>query len=363
MASDFNSLGRMVLDAIQEGVVPGLVVAVGQGSRVLLARAFGNRQVEPAVAPATVETVYDLASLTKALVTSVLAMQGVEQAILDLDSSAGRYLPALHDRPEVTLRRLLAHASGFPAHRKLYERVLTQELGPASRAAVADLAAAESFVYTPGSKSVYSDLGFILLGRILELAMQGRLDVLAEKSIFRPLGLKAIAFVDRANRDAVLQSAFPGQNVAATERCPVRQRLVVGEVHDLNAYAMGGVAGHAGLFGSIGDIVQLTAALCAAYRGTDAAGGRALVDRDVIRLFWQPAGVPGSTWRLGWDGPSAEGSMAGSLLSRRSVGHLSFTGCSIWLDPEQETYVIVLCNRIHPTVRADARFRAFRLAL
>jgi len=134
---------------------------------------------------------------------------------------------------------------------------------------------------------------------------------------------------------------------------------LIGEVHDLNAHAMGGIAGHAGLFGSVGDLLKLVLALCDSYHG----GASALVSPEVLRSFWRPAGIPGSTWRLGWDGPAEHGSLAGSLISRRAVGHLSFTGCSLWIDPEQATSVIVLCNRIHPEVRDDPRFRALRPAL
>jgi serine-type D-Ala-D-Ala carboxypeptidase len=135
--------------------------------------------------------------------------------------------------------------------------------------------------------------------------------------------------------------------------------MVEGEVHDLNAHAMGGIAGHAGLFGSIGDLLELALALCQAYHGRG-KGGASLVDAEVWREFWSPAGIPGGTWRLGWDGPAPTGSLAGSLLSRRAVGHLSFTGCSLWIDPEQETCVAVLCNRIHPEAKDDPRFRALR---
>jgi CubicO group peptidase (beta-lactamase class C family) len=143
----------------------------------------------------------------------------------------------------------------------------------------------------------------------------------------------------------------------------VRGRLLCGEVHDLNAFAMGGVAGHAGLFANAADLLALASALCAAWRDAGPAGGAPLVPAEVLRLFWQPAGIPGSTWRLGWDGPAASGSLAGDRLSRQAVGHLGFTGCSLWIDPERETCIVVLTNFVHPTVRKDPRFRALRPAL
>ena len=148
--------------------------------------------------------------------------------------------------------------------------------------------------------------------------------------------------------------------MAATERCPVRGRVVSGEVHDLNAFAMDGVAGHAGLFSTAADLAAVGEALLAAWRGD---AGPALVERDVIREFWRPAGVPGSTWRLGWDGPADARSQAGARLSRAAVGHLGFTGCSLWIDPARALIIVLMTNRVHPEVRDDPRFRAFRPAV
>jgi CubicO group peptidase (beta-lactamase class C family) len=362
MAPDFNSLRGFASEAINDRVIPGLVVAVGQAGQARLVEAFGQRQLDPVPAPATVDTVYDLASLTKAVVTSLLVMKGVEEGCLHLDRPLGDHLGMLKDRPEVTLRRVLAHAGGFPAHRKFYENTLTKvEPSQANRELIVEKAASEPLAYQPGSKSIYSDLGFILLGALVEQTMSARLDALAERLISRPLQLSSLGFVDLLARAPAAR--FRGHDIAPTERCPVRGRLVLGEVHDLNAFAMGGVAGHAGLFGNIQDLLQLAFVLCAAYHGRGTGGGAPFVHPEVLREFWQPAGIPGSTWRLGWDGPSAAGSLAGELISRRAVGHLSFTGCSLWIDPEQETCVIVLSNRIHPKVRDDPRFRALRPAL
>ena len=232
---------------------------------------------------------------------------------------------------------------------------------PEHRRAVIELAAREPLDYEPGSRSRYSDLGFILLGALVEKCLGERLDVLASRWWWQPLGLRHLGFVDLLGGPSFIDAA--GLAVAPTERCPVRGRVVRGEVHDLNAYVMGGIAGHAGLFGSVGDVLELGFALAAAYHGRGVAGGAPLVPPEVLREFWRPAGIPGSTWRLGWDGPAAQGSLAGSLISRRAVGHLSFTGCSLWIDPEAEACVVVLANRVHPEARDDPRFRALRPAL
>jgi CubicO group peptidase (beta-lactamase class C family) len=167
MAPEFNSLRRLALGAINDRVIPGLVVAVGHKTQVRLLEAFGQRQTEPEPAPATVDTVYDLASLTKAVVTSLLVMKGVADGLLHLDRPLGDYLGMLQVRPEVTLRRVLAHAGGFPAHRKFYEHALA-EPSQANRAAIVEWASSEPLAYLPGSKSIYSDLGFILLGALVE---------------------------------------------------------------------------------------------------------------------------------------------------------------------------------------------------
>jgi CubicO group peptidase (beta-lactamase class C family) len=148
--------------------------------------------------------------------------------------------------------------------------------------------------------------------------------------------------------------------IAATEVCAVRERTLVGEVHDLNAFALEGVAGHAGLFSTAGELAVVARALRAAWHGD---AGASLVERDVIREFWRPAGVPESNWRLGWDGPAAHNSQAGARISRAAVGHLGFTGCSLWIDPASDRFVVLLSNRVHPAVRDDPRFRAFRPAV
>jgi CubicO group peptidase (beta-lactamase class C family) len=265
----------------------------------------------------------------------------------------------------VTLRQLLAHAAGLPAHRPFYRQVgATASKTPAGpspgRDLIVELAAAEPLVYVPGTRSIYSDLGFILLGHVLEERMGARLDALANRRLFQPLGLPSIAFLPGVGTRPTLA----GRPIAATEICPERGRLVLGEVHDLNAFAMDGVAGHAGLFGTSADVASVSRALLACWQGAaGSTAGPRLVERDVIRQFWAPAGIPSSTWRLGWDGPADASSAAGRLISRRAVGHLAFTGCSLWLDPERETFVVVLANRIHPSAAENPRFRALRPAL
>jgi len=290
------------------------------------------------------------------VVTSVLAMQDVAEGRLRLDDPVGAYVPEFDDaegKADVTIRQLLSHSAGLPAHRPFY---LAVGPGPERRSRIMQAAAREPLAGAPGARSLYTDLGFILLGWVLERVGGARLDVLAQRRIFAPLGLRSSLF-------AVVGDA-PGPRpqdlgpVAATENCPYRGRVVIGEVHDLNAFAMDGVAGHAGLFSTAEEVAAIAAALVAAWQGSGA-----LVERDVVRAVWQPAGVSGSTWRLGWDGPADAKSQAGALLSRAAVGHLGFTGCSLWIDPARALCIVLLSNRVHPTVRDDPRFRAFRPAV
>jgi len=328
---------------VSQGVIPGLVVAVGTTGRNVFCDAFGHRQTDPQLLPATPDTIYDLASLTKPLVTSLLAMRAVAAGRLRLSD------PLLPDETgSPTIRQTLAHAGGFVAHRHFYREVMALPVA-LRRPRMLALVAQEPRAYRPGERSIYSDLGFILLGDRLERLLGARLDALAAEQLIEPLALGTLRFgAELAERP-----------IAPTQRSIERRRLLVGEVDDLNAWAMDGVSGHAGLFGDAADVAALAHALCAAWR--DAAPG--LVPGPVLREFWTPAGIPGSTWRLGWDGPAPTGSLAGELISRRAVGHLAFTGCSLWIDPERETFVLVLTNRVHPTVREDPRWKALRPAL
>jgi CubicO group peptidase (beta-lactamase class C family) len=325
--------------------------------------AFGARQLEPERLPASGHTIYDVASLTKAVSTSVLAMQLVAAGKIALADRVDRYLPEFQGdlKDRVTVRHLLCHASGLPAHRPFYDRVTTGIARPEHAIAIA--VAEEPLINPPGAVSVYSDLGFILLGWLVTRVMGEDLDVLFRRLISEPAGLASATFLPVSLADiGELRERFVARHeVAATECCPWRGRLLVGEVHDLNAYAMGGVAGHAGLFSDAADLGRIALALTSAWHGD--VGDKGLVHRDVIREFWRPAGISGSTWRLGWDGPSARDSQAGSNMSRASVGHLGFTGCSIWIDPRRALWVVLLTNRVHPAVRADPRFRRFRTAV
>jgi CubicO group peptidase (beta-lactamase class C family) len=355
----FDPARRICEAAAEDGTVPGLVLLVAADGQTVFHEAFGSRQLLPRRLPTFADTVYDVASLTKALVTSVLAMGEVGAGRLALETPVASWLPefAGNGRDAVTVRQLLCHASGLPAHRPFWRRAAEAAAG---RWEICQLAAREPLEYEPGSRAIYSDLGFILLGWLLERSTGTRLDLLTQSRLAEPLGLSATTFVSLADPDAPAR-LLADQSVAATQLCPERRRLALGEVDDLNAAAMGGVAGHAGLFSNAAEIGRIAGALTAAWRGE--AAGPPLVERDVVRAFWSPSGVPGSTWRLGWDGPAPTGSQAGGRGPRQAVGHLGFTGCSLWIDPARAAWIVLLSNRVHPSPPTDDRFRLFRPAL
>jgi CubicO group peptidase (beta-lactamase class C family) len=354
----FEPVRRLCQGAVLDDVAPGFVVLVASAGQVQFHEAYGSRQLEPRTLPTLPDTVFDVASLTKAVVTSVLAMKEVQRGALALDEPVRQRLPEFDGpgREGVTLRQLLSHSSGLPAHRPFWKQVTE---AASERWSICQLAAREPLEYSPGSMSLYTDLGFILLGWMLERSSEARLDVLATRELFEPLRLSATMFVNLADVEARAR-LLAEHSVAATQRCPERNRVVLGEVDDLNAFVMGGISGHAGLFSAAADLSALASALTAAWKGSASTSTGTLVEREVIREFWSPAGVPASTWRLGWDGPAARDSQAGARLSRTAVGHLGFTGCSLWIDPERETWIVLLSNRVHPEVPKHARFRGFR---
>lgn len=359
MQPQFDQARALCQGAVRDGVVPGMVVLVASGGAIRLHEAFGHRQLTPRQLPALPDTVYDVASLTKAIATSVVTMQLVDRGNVALDDPVRQKIPEFLPGPQrdaVTVRLLLCHAAGLPAHKPFHAQV---PQAPSQRWAIALSAAHEPLAYPPSTRSVYSDLGFILLGWLLERAAGLRLDVQVERGIALPLRLTSTIFVNLADSEARAR-LLANRTVAATQASGQRNRVVLGEVDDLNAYAMGGIAGHAGLFSTAADLGAIAGALCAAWRDDR---GAHLVNRDVVRQFWSPAGIPGSVWRLGWDGPSPGSSQAGTRMSRAAVGHLGFTGCSLWIEPERDRWIVLLSNRVHPHVPTDDRFREFRPAL
>jgi CubicO group peptidase (beta-lactamase class C family) len=334
---------------VEEGVFPGGVLLVARGGEVVLHEAAGSRQLLPEPLPAATDTLYDLASLTKPLATALAAAALVAEGSLSFEARLGDLLPAPPGKEEVTLAQLLGHASGLPAWRRYFHRLMAAPEAD-RRALLVGLALEEPLESLPGEAARYSDVGYVLLGAALERASGQRLDRLAGEKIFRPLG-SGLHF-------RPLGEAAPREGIAPTEACPLRGKLLAGEVHDENCWAAGGVCGHAGLFGTAGDVAALLLHLRSVLRG-EAEG---VVPRPLLERMCRKAQQPrGTTWGLGFDHPSRVGSSAGRLFSRRAIGHLGYTGCSFWLDPSagHDLLVVLLTNRVHPT-RDNEAIKRFR---
>jgi CubicO group peptidase (beta-lactamase class C family) len=352
--------------AIEDGVFPGAVVLVSQHEKVVYERAFGNRSTEPQTTPMEIGTIFDLASLTKAIATTTAFMLLVKEKKIRLDDLITRVIPmyGVLGKNLTTFRHVLNHSSGLPAWKAYFEEIIQGEKNGrihflASRAAktyVYEQIHREKPLSPPGAQSLYSDLGFILLGEAIEVVTSNSLDRFCHERIFKPLGLRATGFVDltqlRTRRLHPVEAM-----IAPTEYCPWRKKILCGEVHDDNAYAMGGVAGHAGLFSSARDLHQFLVGMSQCFHGRSDFLPQALVQE-----FFSKPDKPLGNFALGWDTPAAEGSASGQRFSSRTIGHLGFTGCSIWWDLERDCHVILLTNRVHPS-RRNERIKEFRPAI
>ncbi len=330
-ADGFAEVDRILDDFVAQGAFPGGVLAVGHRGALVHLRPFGRLSYDAESAEVSAESVYDLASLTKVVATTTMAMILVDQGLLDLDSPVQDFLPRFQGpgKEAVTVRQLLTHSSGIDWWAPLYEELKGQ-------AAYVEKIQDMDLAYEPGSKSLYSDLGEILLGEILERVAGEPLDEFVRRRIFEPLGMQNTWF--RPEAELV-------ERIAPTEDDPWRGRVLRGEVHDENAFALGGVAPHAGLFGTAEDLARFAQMIV--YGGV--FEHRRLVSRATVETFTRRAEVPDSTRALGWDTKSPEKSSAGTLFSPRSFGHTGFTGTSLWIDPDRELFVILLTNRVHPT--------------
>ena len=340
-------------EAVEREVIPGAAIVVRKGGVVVFEGAFGYRTLQPEPSTMRLDTVFDLSSLTKPLATTIAIMMLVRDAKLRLEERVTRFFHnfGVYGKSHVIFRQLLAHCSGLAAWRPYFQQIVEIEKNGkvnfmASRGAkefVYDEIHRERPEYAPGSKTLYSDLNFILLGEVVEQVAGVALNRFCRDKIFRPLSLRATDFIDISqNRTRRLEPVR--EMFAPTSFCPLRKRWLIGEVDDENAYAMGGVAGHAGLFAPVQEVDRLANELLRCY------GGKSdLIPQRIVREFWsRDKAVTGSTWALGWDTPSVEYSSSGHHFSPAAIGHLGFTGTSIWIEPEREIIITLLTNRVHP---------------
>jgi len=328
MASHFAAARQILQQAIAERVFPAAVIEVGNSRQPLWRESFGRLTFEPESPPTRDDTVFDLASLTKVLATTTLVMRQVERGILSLDDPVAHHVPDWRDDGPVvvTMRDLLSHSAGLTSHVPFYRDHQGRD---AFEAAIVQTPRA----YEPRTKSIYSDLGFMLLGFILD-----RIAPLATQ--FDTLRVQMGNIQDLQFTPPVIWKA----RTAPTRIDPWRQRLLIGEVDDDNAWALGGTAGHAGLFGVIGSVGEFARHVMQVLEGRTGAFTQATAETFVARRVE----ILGSSRALGWD-TMLPTSSCGTRMSPRAFGHVGFTGTSLWIDPERPVYVALLTNRVHPT--------------
>ncbi|RJQ81649.1 MAG: class A beta-lactamase-related serine hydrolase [Desulfobacteraceae bacterium] len=346
MNIDFHNAERLMHEAVAQGTFPGAVLLVSREEGILLHRAFGMADLFHH-RPMTCDTVFDLASLTKPLATALAVMLLVQQGRISLDRPCQFYWPRFNGpgKEKITVRHLLSHCSGLPAWRPYYLHLSGSD--SARREALRRTVLAEPLSAVPGERSEYSDIGFLVLQWMIEHMVGRTLDRFVEASVYQPLGIDSLFFCARSR-------PVPRRDYAATELCPLRGRLLNGEVHDDNAHLAGGVAGHAGLFGTAGAVWTVLHGLLSAEAGHQSPG---LFESGWVRHFFERQGA--GSWALGFDTPADKESSAGSCFSAGSVGHLGYTGTSFWMDRTRGIIVILLSNRVHPS-RYNTCIKAFR---
>jgi CubicO group peptidase (beta-lactamase class C family) len=342
MTTDTFARARGVIArGLGERAFPACTCEVGRSSGPLWTEAFGRLSYDVAAPLTHADTLFDLASLTKVIATTSVAMDLVQRGALALDTPVADVFPEWRgtDRESIRVADLLDHASGLPAHARLWEHARGRDQ---FRAALLDI----SLERPCGSSSVYSDVGVMLLGLLLEEVADAPLDVLWDAAWHRAPSRPFLGFRPAAH----LRTA-----IAPTEVVSARGGPLQGVVHDENADALGGVAGHAGMFGGVAAVGLFAAAVLTSFKEPTW-----LTTPDVIRRFAAKQSVPGSSRALGWD-TMLPSSSCGTLMSRTAIGHTGFTGTSLWIDWERDVYVVLLTNRVHPT-RTNERFLPYRAA-
>ncbi|MEX0830423.1 MAG: serine hydrolase domain-containing protein [Nitrospirales bacterium] len=347
-----DPITRVLREGVRTGVFPGAVLLVRHQGHIHSHQAIGHISSFPNAPHVQLDTIYDLASLTKVLVTGSSILLLVQEGRLSLSQTLDSFLAESRDSllGQISLRDVLSHQSGLPGYRPFYQSfspVFPSE--PASRQqriqGVLEMILKEPIDRASASTSVYSDLGYMVLGFVVERVAGQSLTDFSRERIFLPLEADNLAF---GLHD--VHGNVSGQ-IALTEEDPWRGRVLQGEVHDENAAALGGIAGHAGLFGTAHAVGQITKAWLDSFLGKPS-----IFQQELVSQFVHVQ--PGTSWALGWDTPSHPSS-SGQWFSPQSFGHLGFTGTSIWIDPIRELEVIFLSNRVHPT-RANQAIKAFR---
>ena len=334
--SSFPIATSVLADAIQQHVFPGAAFGVLHPDEQFAIESLGGFTYQPESPRIETDSVFDMASVSKAIATTSMAMLLCQRGELDLDEPLAERLPEFLEsaseaaslvglRSTITPRMLLAHSSGLPAYLPLYKTcsTATQLLEACLRV---------TLEARPGTQAVYSDIGFILLGHLLEKIAGERLDSFCQRELFAPLGMSSTLYCPPAE----LRTSIP----PTSDKDNFRGRILQGEVHDGNCWRLGGISGHAGLFSNVADSLRL--ADCLLNEGNN------IFHPETISNFTTRQQIPPSSgWALGWDTPTAPSS-SGTLFSPHSIGHLGYTGTSLWIDLEKQVAVVLLTNRTYP---------------
>lgn len=323
----YAGIKRLVEDAIADGDLPGAVVCFADAREIRYLETFGDRWVQPKRSPMTADTVFDLASITKPVATATSVALLAQQGKIDVDAPVSVYLPEFtgHQKETITVKQCLLHTSGLTPDNALSD----YNDGEATAwKRICDLTLRSD----PGAKFAYSDVGFIVLGKLVQRVGGQSLDVFAKENIYNPLGMSETMFKPNAN----LQ-----ERAAPTEK--QGDEWLCGKVHDPRSARMGGVAGHAGLFSTAQDLVKFGQGLLAA-----AEGKSTVIQQETFRRMTAPHEVPRGSRTLGWDHQSPYSSNRGSTLSDQAFGHGGFTGTVLWIDPEKQLIFVFLSSRLHP---------------
>jgi CubicO group peptidase (beta-lactamase class C family) len=338
-----DAIRQVVKKAIAEKKLPGCVVFAGWQGKLIFQEAYGDRRIEPVREPMTVDTVFDMASLTKPIATATSVMILVDRGKIDLSDPVAKYLPqfAAHGKDAITIEHLLLHTGGLIADNPLADYQDGREQAIERIYALKPIAA-------PGEKFIYSDVGFIVLGMLVEKASGESLADFAQQNIFSPLDMQETMF---RPGEALRKRAAPADRRDG--------EWIVGEVHDPRSYRLGGVAGHAGLFSTADDLAKYAQAMLEHGR----RGNRQLFSDATWHEMTRPRDVSGRGLRaLGWDNQTGYSSNRGKMLSAAAFGHGGFTGTSLWIDPGNDLYVGFLSNRLHPDGKGAVNPLAGRIA-
>ena len=348
-----KSLIDLLAQGVKKRVFPGAAAAVSWGSgsnrkrSIAVAGIKDNRYPDELIAK---DTFFDLASLSKALSTTLIVYSLIEEKKLGLDDT----LQALFDREitkdkqPITIRQLLSHSSGLISYKPYFQN-FAAEIKKENRELLLKRILLDQLEYEPETDCQYSDPGFILLGHLVELWTDKSLHINFKERITTPLGLTRDIFYL-----PIAESTFNTKMFAATEKCPWRGRVMRAEVHDEHCWLMNGVCGHAGLFGNVEGVLSLCETILDQWQGR----GKPCSWSGMLKQGLQKQ-YSNKTWCLGFDSPSEQGSSGGSYISGKSVGHLGYAGTSFWIDPEKELVMVLLTNRVHPT-RDNTKIRQFR---